>query len=72
MKLILDFDAPNQVYITASDDPLHSYCLAWKQNSNLFSLWYDGNHFVWEKEFGGIEEAVGLLVINLLSAMRKC
>jgi len=68
MKLILDFEIPDQVKFTTSDDDIHSYILVRKDK--LYSLWYDENTFVWEKEYPNAGTAVANVTASLVEAMK--
>ena len=70
MKLILDFEIPYQIKFTTSDDNVHCYILAWKDDEKSFSLWYDVDTFVWEKEYETIGHAVASLTGSLVEAMK--
>ncbi len=70
MKLILDFETPNQIKFTTSDDNIHSYILTWKDDEENFSLWYDIDTFVWEKKYENVGTAVANLAASLVEAMK--
>ena len=79
MKMILDFDKPNQVKITTDDCDGRYYLLGWKGGEAMVeaSLWYsDSDHpegdelFVWKKPYLDEQTAIANVIANLLSQMK--
>ena len=69
MKMTLDFDAPQMMQLTTSDDTENYYTLIWNLDKK-FSLWFNGD-FVWETRYEDLSLAIGAVIGIILEAMMK-